>query len=379
MTDKTSPTDESKTTALVAESQPSVSGPSLERLGWSPFFQAQLEPTFTRRDRLARIMAHNGQEITLLGPSGDRRLQLQGKHTKGEREDRPTVGDWVLLNESQSSLQKIFDRKSLFKRKLPSDANAVQLIAANIDTLFIVSSCNQDFNLSRLERYLALAHEAEVMPVLLLTKADLCDIPERYRVEAAKLGADLPVELLNAKDPQAADPLRKWCGTGQTVALMGSSGTGKSTLINSLLGEDRQATGAIREDDAKGRHTTTHRSLHLLDQGGLLLDSPGIRELNLTEISDGLLQAFSDVSELMAACRFTRCSHQEEPGCAVQAALADGSLEPRRWENFQKLQQELTLEAEKTSQRRDRKTGFGKARHPGSKSGGKGKGGKRRR
>lgn len=364
MTEKTDPSDVPPARQAQTPT-PSEAGNALADLGWSGFYRDQLDPTELAQSQPARIMAHNGQEITLSAPSGTRRLQLAGKFTKGDRQDRPTVGDWVLLERDSGQLQRVLRRKSLFKRKLPSDANAVQLIAANVDTLFIVTSCNQDFNLSRLERYLALAHESAVTPVLLLTKADLCDDPKPYLRAVAELGEELPVELLNATDPDAVVALLQWCGAGQTIALMGSSGTGKSTLINSLLREERQATGSIRQDDAKGRHTTTHRSLHLLSQGGLLLDSPGIRELNLTGISIGLSQAFADIAALMAACRFSRCTHQQEPGCAVQAALAAGSLETRRWENFQKLQAEQDLETTKTTQRRERRAPYDRPNRPG--------------
>ncbi len=194
-------------------------------------------------------------------------------------EERATVGDWLLLDRSTNRLVRLLERKSLFKRKEPGTGRSIQLIAANVDTVLIVSSCNQDFNQARLERYLALAREAQVQPIVVLTKADLADDPGSYVTKVVKLLPGLLVECLEARSGADVAKLEPWCGQGQTVALLGSSGVGKSTLINALAGEDVQAISGIREGDAKGHHTTTGRSLHRLPTGGWLLDTPGMREL----------------------------------------------------------------------------------------------------
>jgi len=219
-------------------------------------------------------------------------------------------------------------------------------MAANVDTMFLVTSCNDEFNLPRMERYLALALEAGVRPVVVLTKADCADSAERYRAAAAGLMRDLAVELVDARDPATLGGVRAWCGEGQTVALLGSSGVGKSTLVNSLAGAALQATGAIRAADAKGRHTTTGRSLHLLPDGGLLVDNPGMRELMLAAAEQGVTELFADVEELASRCRFGDCRHETEPGCAVRDAVADGSLDPRRLESYRKLREGETAQAD---------------------------------
>ena len=209
-----------------------------------------------------------------------------------------------------------------------------------MDALLIVTACNEEFNLSRLERYLALAREAGVAPVLVLTKADLADDLSRFVAPAQSLGADLSVVTVNAHDPAVIDQLKQWCGPGQTIALLGSSGVGKSTLLNTLAGNSLQRTGAARASDERGRHTTSHRSLHVLPDGTLVIDSPGIRELGVVETTAEPEVVFDDLLALAANCRFSDCRHQAGPGCAVQAAIRDSELDPRRLASFRKLQEE---------------------------------------
>ena len=197
-------------------------------------------------------------------------------------EDYPTIGDWLLIDRATQKPVRLLDRVSLFRRRAPGSGRRLQLIAANVDTLFIVSSCNNDFNIARLERFLVLARESGVTPVVILTKADLTDAPEDFAARARQLQSGLLVETVNALDPSDITPLSAWCGKGQTVAFVGSSGVGKSTLINTLTGARSIATQGIREDDSRGRHTTTGRAMHRLEDGGWLLDTPGMRELQLT-------------------------------------------------------------------------------------------------
>jgi len=270
-----------------------------------------------------------------------------------------TVGDWLLLT-PDGQFDQLLKRQSLFRRKAAGSRVAEQLIAANVDTLFVVMSLNDDFNLSRIERYLSLAHEAGVEPVVILSKVDLCDDPDNLRSQVQSLDPLLMVETINGLDPKETNKLAPWCGTGNTVALMGSSGVGKSTIVNTLLGGDVQLTRGVREDDSKGRHTTTGRSLHPLPQGGLLLDTPGMRELQLTDCDDGVSATFADITSLAQQCRFGDCRHGGEPGCAVQQAVAEGMLESRRLASFQKLTREQAHNSASLAEKRAKDKSFGK-------------------
>jgi ribosome biogenesis GTPase / thiamine phosphate phosphatase len=267
----------------------------------------------------------------------------------------------LLLDPTRAQPPRRLERFSALTRQAPGSRFATQVLAANVDTLLIVTACNQEFNIERIERYLALAAEAQIRPVLVLTKADLApgndpapapgnapsnapgQGPQIFIEQARTLGEHLQIECLNARDPDQLEPIRKLCGPGQTVAALGSSGVGKSTLINGLTGlsgEAGQPVGEVRGDDNKGKHTTSSRSLHPLPAGGVLVDLPGIRELQLTGAVDGIDDTFAEITALIHDCRFTNCSHTNEPGCAIAAALAAGKLNKRRWENYRKLQGE---------------------------------------
>ena len=301
---------------------------ALTELGWRPAFAQQLDIEETSTLTPARVLSVHRSTLEL--------ITLDGQCTVppfGEGDEAAAVGDWLLLN-PDGTLNRPLERSGLIKRRAAGEDARIQPIAANIDTLFIVTSCNADYNIARLERYLALAAEAGAQPVILMTKADQVDDPSDYREQASRLMPELIAETLNAKDPDDVDRLRGWCGPGQTVAFMGSSGVGKSTLVNALLRHDTAATQSIREDDAKGRHTTTARAMHRLPDGGWLIDTPGMREVQLTDVADGIGEVFSDLAELAQTCRFSDCAHESEPGCAIQQGLADGTLEPdraRRW------------------------------------------------
>ncbi|MEM8767024.1 MAG: ribosome small subunit-dependent GTPase A [Pseudomonadota bacterium] len=345
---------------------------TLKDLGWTPAFQQQLSLEEHESRVPARVFEVQRSGLTLQSDTGEHHAPLGGRWFQGAPEDRPTVGDWVLLDPQSGQIERLLERKSLLKRMSVHKAGEVQLIAANVDTLFLVSSCNEEFNLSRMERYLALALEAGVQPVIVLTKADLTEASESYREQAASLGRELIIELVNALEAEELSGLRAWCEVGQTIALLGSSGVGKSTLINSLAGRDLQATGSIRDDDGKGRHTTTHRSLHLLPDGGLLVDSPGMRELGITQVEEGLSSAFEDVESLALQCRFNDCAHESEPGCAVQAAIAAGELDARRLDSYRKLRREEIYNTETVAERHERVRQFAKmVRHHQSQARGK--------
>jgi len=304
---------------------------------WNDFFNAQVEAEeFTETFPAKVLEVHRGW-IRVSHPSFDKMVPAFVTELDDEQ-TAATVGDWLLLNRETELPQRLLRRNSLFKRRAPGTDNKIQLIAANIDTLFIVSSCNKDFNKARLERYLALAAEANVTPVLVLTKADLTDDPQEYAKEAVGLLPGLVVEIVNSKDEESAGVLSVWCQHGQSVALIGSSGVGKSTLIKTLVGDEKIETQGIREDDAKGRHTTTGRTFYRLPTGGWLLDTPGMRGLELTDATVGVDEVFSDILELAQGCKFSDCAHDTEPGCAIRAALESGVLEASRVKRWQKLE-----------------------------------------
>lgn len=332
---------------------------NLADYGWSPHFQSQLDLNELETTAPVRVLAVHRGMIEVAGPAFTGRLQTSLLE-EADDELRATVGDWLLLDHHSHRPLRLLERRSLLKRKEPGTGRSLQLIAANVDTLLIVSSCNQDFSQARLERYLALAREAEVQPIVVLTKADLTDDAGDHATKAAKLLPDLLVECLDARSMADIERLEPWCGPGQTVALLGSSGVGKSTLINTLAGDDVQATGGIRDDDAKGRHTTTGRSLHRLATGGWLLDTPGMRELQLTDSESGLNDVFADIVDLAADCRFTDCHHQSEPGCAVQAAIEQGDLDPSRLKRYRKLMAENAKNQASLAERRAHDRAFGK-------------------
>jgi ribosome biogenesis GTPase len=275
----------------------------LADLGWNSFYRSQLDPDALENALPVRVMAVHRGGLDVAGPGIAARI-LPYAHDSSDDEAAATVGDWLLLDRARRPLRRL-ERKSLFKRKAAGAGRQIQLIAANVDTLFVLSACGQDFNPARLERYLALAREADVTPVIVLTKADQLDAPGDFASTAARLMPGLLVETVDARDRNSTACLDAWCGHGQTVALVGSSGVGKSTLINTMTGA-ALATQAVRLEDQKGRHTMTGRSLHRLPAGGWLIDTPGIRELQLTDVKAGVDDVFEDIVALADDCRFCR-------------------------------------------------------------------------
>ena len=330
-----------------------TSGLTLAQLGWKPFFGEQVSAGEELCCRPVRVMSVHRGRVTVAGESfGDSiASNLPGER---EAEDRCTVGDWLLIDRASDAVVRILERTSLFKRPSPGDDRRIQLIAANIDTLFVVTSCDQDFNVARLERYLVLAREVGVRPVVVLTKVDQTPTPERFADEARALQAGLQIHLVNGRDPASAAHLASYCGAGETVALVGSSGVGKSTLVNTLIGSDDIATQAVREDDGKGRHTTTVREMHRLSGGGWLVDTPGIRELQMSEVTSGVTEVFDDVTDVALECRFANCAHADEPGCAIRAAVKEGTLDPARVMRWRKLAEEDAANSGSAANRRSR-------------------------
>ncbi|MEP7240017.1 MAG: ribosome small subunit-dependent GTPase A [Devosia sp.] len=310
---------------------------SLAGLGWSPFFEDQLSADETTLSR-SRIDAVHRSRLTALTEAGQIDLILPARTDTADY----AVGDWVLADPLSRALARRLTRRTLLQRRGEGN-RPTQLVAANIDTLFIVASCNADFNLARLERYLALANDAGTEPVIVLTKADVAADAAEFERRAAALQRDLPIVALNAGSAGAAAALAQWCAAGSTIALVGSSGVGKSTLVNTLVGttwRPRQETGSVRESDSKGRHVTTSRSLHLMSAGGWVIDTPGIRSLHLSDVSQGIDMLFAEITELAPNCKFRNCTHDHEPGCAVLAAVAAGTLDAERLARWRKLQAE---------------------------------------
>jgi len=309
----------------------------LAALGWSAFFDNQLEPQETSLARMRVATVHRAR-LTAESAFGPVKLNLPNSANTATY----AVGDWILVEPDSHMPVRRLERKTTLQRRTEG-GRVPQLIAANVDTLFILSSCNDDLNPARLERYLAVANEAGTTPVIVLTKADLVADPGPWRDQVAGLQRGLVVLALNANAPDAAMTLAPWCGAGQTVALVGSSGVGKSSLLNTLAEkppEEAQATGSIREADAKGRHTTTSRSLHRVSGGGWVIDTPGIRTLHVSDISEGLDILFAEITELAPECRFRDCTHAHEPGCVVQKAVAAGRIDPIRLDRWRKLLEE---------------------------------------
>ena len=306
----------------------------LASLGWSDFFASQREPGEASLGP-RRIAEVHRARLTALSETGPVRLVLPAHTNTGAY----AVGDWVLADPWTETLHRRLARRTVLERHIEG-GRGPQLAAANVDTLFIVTSCNADFNPSRLERYLALANQGGADPVILLTKADDAADAEDYQRQAAALQRGIVVLTLDPRLEGAAAILAPWCGIGQTVAMVGSSGVGKSTLVNTLAGPDQitpQQTGGIRERDAKGRHTTTRRSLHAIAGGGWVIDTPGMRTLHVGDAAHGIGMLFTEITELAPLCRFRDCSHDQEPGCAVQAAVKAGRLDPGRLSRWRTL------------------------------------------
>jgi len=326
---------------------------TLTQLGWKPFFQQQLSLEEFTEFHVGRIIEQHRNNLIVVSEQGQLNLIIPSGCK------RVCVGDWVIFDGSNRLIRPL-ERQSVFERKSPGTQVNTQLIAANIDILIIVCSLNQDFNLNRIERYLAIAHEAQVEPVIVLTKADQCSDVDAKREQVQSLDKFMMVHALNALDNSELKPLESYCQQGKTVAFLGSSGVGKSTLVNGLLGYQALGTGAIREDDSKGRHTTTFRALKVLPQGGILMDTPGMRELQLSGCEQGVNDTFSEIIELSTQCRFNNCEHVSEPGCAVRNAIEKDELSVRRFESYQKLIKEQAFNSATLAQKKAKDKAFGK-------------------
>lgn len=314
-----------------------------------------------RQDRQQYLVRSSEQMYTAL---------LLGKmqYAASDPSQMPAVGDWVAIeafDDEQAIIHAVLPRFSAFVRKEAGGRTRQQVIAANIDTVFLVSGLDHDFNVRRMERYLVQAASSGATPVLVLNKADLCSDVATRLADVERVAPGVAVVVLSAQSGEGVAHLQAHIAPGHTIAVLGSSGVGKSTLVNRLLGDERQATGAVREDDSRGRHTTSHRELFLLPEGGILIDTPGLRELQLWADTSSLDATFADIEALGAACRFKDCSHEVEPGCAVQEALSTGDLDADRFQSYLKLRREIRYLDQRQdevarAQARQREKQFGK-------------------
>lgn len=320
-------------------------------LGWNNFFEAAFRAHAQEHHQVGRVSAEHKNLYELYTPSGVLSAVVSGRfqHRAQAASDFPAVGDWVLITENKEEckavIHAVLPRKSRFSRNAAGGKPNEQIVAANIDIVFIASSVNKDFNLRRIERYLAMAWEGETMPVVILTKSDLCNTVEEHIQAVQNIARDVPIHAVSALHNRGLDELSPYIGEGVTIAVLGSSGVGKSTLVNAMVGENILEVSSIGHYKDKGQHTTTHRQMVLLPSGGVFIDTPGMRELQLWHGEQGLQQAFSTIEELLdklqQQCRFPNCSHTMESGCAIQKALDDGLLDEQRYASYQKLQKEV--------------------------------------
>ncbi|WP_123041604.1 ribosome small subunit-dependent GTPase A [Cohnella candidum] len=329
----------------------------LQNYGWNGHWESlwqQKEFAANANLRPARVTAQFSHAYRVVTETGERLAEVTGKFEfrASAKSEFPAVGDWVaaeLSGEDRAALHAVLPRRSAMTRRAAGSRDEEQVIGTNIDYLFIVNALNEDFNLRRIERYLVMAWESGAQPVVLLTKADLCADPEEKEAQVEAIAPGVPVHAVSAAENEGKEKLLPYLQPGRTVAVTGMSGVGKSTLLNWLADEAVQRVQGIREDDARGRHTTTHRELFLLPSGALLMDTPGMRELQLWDAQDGWQEAFSDIAELALRCRFRDCTHRSEAGCAVREALETGELDAKRYANYGKTERELARLARKES------------------------------
>jgi ribosome biogenesis GTPase / thiamine phosphate phosphatase len=330
---------------------------NLKSLGWNQTFEEAFKAYENQLLVPGRISVEHKGLYDVLTEHGELLGEITGKirFNATGRHDYPAVGDWVAISavpqEGKAYIHGILPRKSKFSRKAAGLTTEEQIVATNVDTVFLVNALNQDFNLRRLERYLLMAWESGATPVIVLSKADLCDDVQKYMDEVETIAFGVPTFAVSAESGIGLDALSSFIKEGETVALLGSSGVGKSTLANKLFGQEVLKTNDIREEDGKGKHTTTHRELLVLENGGILIDTPGMRELQLWEGDNSLSQSFQDIEAFAEQCRFRDCTHNNEPGCGVQTAIETGELDEERYNSFLKLQRELAYFARKEDQK----------------------------
>ncbi len=319
----------------------------IDQFGWSESLQRDFAPYAAQGYAPARVTAQHRGHYVIATDDGPLQGRMSGRLAQDAAQGGyPVVGDWVAQTprpeDGSATIHAVLPRRTVFSRKAADTLHTLQVIAANMDVAFVVASMNADLNDRRLERYLAAAWQSGATPVVVLTKADLSPDPAAALAAVQAMAVGVDVVAVSALNGEGVADLAARLAPGQTGVLLGSSGVGKSTLVNALAGADLMATGGIREDDARGRHTTSHRELFLLPGGALILDTPGLRELGLMDADEGLSSTFEDIEALALECRFSDCGHNKEPGCAVRAAIDSGTLDPERWRSFVKLGRELS-------------------------------------
>ncbi|MGB3759047.1 MAG: ribosome small subunit-dependent GTPase A [Rivularia sp. (in: cyanobacteria)] len=329
---------------------------NLEYLGWNDFFASNFELLRQQGLTVARVAMEHRNTYILHSEFGELSGEVTGKFRhQATQAEFPAVGDWVVISviesEKNAIIHSILPRKSKFSRQSAGGITKEQIVAANVDTVFLVSGLDGDFNPRRIERYLILAWESGANPVILLNKADLCKNLEDCLNQVENIALGVPIITISAANFQGLEALQLYLQPGKTVALLGSSGVGKSTITNQLKGEAIQAVKAVRQGDNRGRHTTTHRELILLPNGSLIIDTPGMREIQIWASESSLNSTFEDIETLAEECRFRDCQHGEEPGCAVQQALQEGKLNNSRFLSYQKLNKELDYLSQKQDQK----------------------------
>ncbi len=327
---------------------------NIEKYGYDNFYKTQVEELKVKDINLipARVIEVQKEQYKIITEYGEKRARLKGSIFYDNKAVLyPTVGDFILVKPNplgEDTIYYVLERKSKFSR-LDSFNLIEQVVAANFDYVFILTSLNYDFNIKKIERYLTSTWQSGAMPVIVLTKSDLCEDYAEQKNNLEMIAPGVPVIAISSLNGDGINELKEYVKPNKTVVFLGSSGVGKSSLVNALFGEERMKVGEIREDDSKGRHTTTYRQLFMLQNEAIIIDTPGMRELGMWEVSDGLDTAFAEIEELSRKCKFSDCSHQREPGCAVKAALENGELSEARWKNYVKLKKENAFAERKES------------------------------
>ncbi|GGD29617.1 ribosome small subunit-dependent GTPase A [Pontibacillus salipaludis] len=320
---------------------------NLVQLGWNDSIDTSFKEYESEGYAIGRISKGYKNTYKVITKEQELSAEVSGKfiHNASNKKDFPSVGDWVVLTlqveEGKAMIHKVLHRFSKFSRKEPGQGSDEQIVATNINTVFLVISLNKDFNLRRIERYLITAWESGAKPVIVLSKSDICEEIYEKIIEVESVAIGVPIYTVSAHKGEGMDNLKKYCIDGETIALLGSSGSGKSTICNYLYGSYKQKVSAIRTGDEKGKHTTTNREMLMLPEGGILIDTPGMRELQLWDVNQSINKSFSDIEQFATQCLFRDCQHDNEPSCAVKAAIDQGELELDRFNNYVKFQREL--------------------------------------